>query len=123
MSTLRRFASYDEFWPFYLREHSQPATRMLHFIGTNLALIAVAAGILVSRWWLAAAPLAGYLFAWAGHLVVERNRPATFQYPWWSLRGDFRLWRCMWLGRIGEELRRAECSIVERRGTPRGQRL
>lgn len=119
----RRFASYDEFWPFYLREHSRPATRTLHFIGTNLAVIAVAAGILVTPWWLVAAPVAGYLFAWAGHLLFERNRPATFQYPWWSLRGDFRMWRCLWLGRIGEEIRRAGDPVAETRVTPREHRL
>jgi hypothetical protein len=118
MSTLRRFASYEEFWPYYLREHSRAGTRTLHFIGTNLALIAVAAAILLTPWWLAAAPLAGYLFAWAGHLLFERNRPATFQYPWWSLRGDFRMWRFIWLGRLGEELRRAGCSLAET-GAPR----
>ena len=120
MSTLRRFATYEEFWPFYLHEHSRPATRTLHFIGTNLALIAVAAAILVTPWWLAAAPVAGYLFAWAGHLLVERNRPATFRYPLWSLRGDFCLWRCIWLGHIGEELRRAGCSLAES-GGPAGK--
>ena len=119
MGTVCRIASYQEFWPFYLREHSRPATRALHFIGTNLALIAVGAAVLVTPWWLAAAPVVGYLFAWAGHFLVERNRPATFHYPWWSLRGDFQMWRCMWLGRIGEELRRAECSVAETGGTAR----
>ena len=123
MSTLRRFATYEEFWPFYLREHSRLATRTLHFIGTNLALVAVAAAILVTPWWLAAAPVAGYLFAWAGHLLFERNRPATFQYPLWSLRGDFRMWRCIWLGSIGEELRRAGCSLAETEGPARASRL
>ena len=106
MDVRRRFASYEEFWPFYLREHSGCATRALHFTGTNLALAAIIAGILVTPWWLAAALPAGYLFAWAGHLFFERNRPATFSYPLWSLRADFRMWAYIWRGRLAEELRR-----------------
>ena len=106
MDERRRFTSYEEFWPFYLREHSDPRTRVLHFTGTNLALAAIIAGILVNPWWLVAALPAGYLLAWAGHLFFERNRPATFSYPLWSLRADFRVWGYMWRGRLGEELRR-----------------
>ena len=102
----RRFSCYEEFWPFYLGEHSDRVTRMLHFTGTNLALAAVVAGVLVTPWWLVAALPAGYLFAWAGHLFFERNRPATFTYPLWSLRADFRMWSYIWQGRLGEELRR-----------------
>jgi hypothetical protein len=103
----RRFTTYEEFWPFYLREHSDRVTRALHFAGTNLALGAIFVGILVNPWWLLAAVPAGYLFAWAGHLFFERNRPATFSYPLWSLRADFRMWGYMWRGRLGPELRRA----------------
>lgn len=106
MDERRRFSSYEEFWPFYLRQHSDRVTRALHFTGTNLALGAVVAGILVTPWWLVAALPAGYLFAWAGHLFFERNRPATFTHPLWSLRADFRMWSYMWRGRLGDELRR-----------------
>lgn len=106
MDEQRRFTSYEEFWPFYLGEHSDWVTRALHFTGTNLALGAITAGILVTPWWLVAALPAGYLFAWAGHVFFERNRPATFSYPLWSLRADFRMWSYMWRGRLGEELRR-----------------
>jgi hypothetical protein len=102
-----RFTSYEEFWPFYLREHSARVTRVLHFTGTTLALGAIIAGILVNPLWLVAALPAGYLFAWAGHLFFERNRPATFSYPLWSLRADFRMWSYMWRGRLGQELCRA----------------
>ena len=94
------FHSYEEFWPYYLDEHSHPTCRALHFAGTSLALAAVAAGVIVSPWWFAAAPVAGYLFAWIGHFVFEKNRPATFRYPLWSLRGDFRMYRLMWMGRM-----------------------
>jgi hypothetical protein len=106
MDPRRSFASYEEFWPFYLRQHSDRVTRALHFTGTNLALGAVVAGILVTPWWLVAALPAGYLFAWAGHLFFERNRPATFTHPLWSLRADFRMWSYIWRRRLGEELRR-----------------
>ena len=104
MNERRRFASYEEFWPFYLHEHSDRLTRALHFTGTNLALAAIVAGILVNPWWLVTALPAGCLFAWAGHVFFERNRPATFSYPLWSLRADFRMWGFMWRGRLGEEL-------------------
>ena len=94
------FHSYEEFWPYYVAEHSHPTCRALHFAGTSLALAAMAAGVIVSPWWFAAAPLAGYLFAWIGHFVFEKNRPATFRYPLRSLRGDFRMYRLMWMGRM-----------------------
>ncbi len=92
--------SYEEFWPTYVREHSHPTCRRLHFIGTNLALVALALGAFASPWWLAAAPIAGYGLAWVGHFAFEKNKPATFQHPLWSLRGDLRMFRLMWLGRM-----------------------
>lgn len=102
-----RYASYEEFWPFYVSQHRRPATRRLHFLGTALVWAALAAGILVSPVWLSAAPLAGYGFAWIGHFVFEKNRPATFAYPLWSLRGDFRMFRLMLLGLMEPEVERA----------------
>lgn len=102
-----RLASYEEFWPYYVSEHSRPDTRALHFVGTSLVLASLAAAVLVSPWWLLAAPFAGYGFAWAGHFFCEKNRPATFTYPLWSLRGDFRMYRLMLLGRMAPEIARA----------------
>lgn len=101
------FGSFGEFWPHYLREHSRPATRALHFVGTGLGLALLLAGILTGRAWLV--PLAlvsGYLFAWVGHLAVERNRPATFSHPLWSFAGDWRMFALFLAGRLGDELRR-----------------
>lgn len=101
-------ASYEEFWPYYVSQHRRPVNRMLHFVGTTLVLACLGLGVLRSPTWLLAMPLAGYGFAWVGHFVFERNKPATFTYPLWSLRGDFRMYRLLWLGRMGSELRRAD---------------
>lgn len=103
----QRLSSYEEFWPYYVSEHMEPVTRRLHVFGTTLVLAALAAAVLVDPLWLLAAPLAGYGFAWSGHFFFERNKPATFTYPLWSLRADFRMFRLTLLGRMAGELARA----------------
>ena len=102
------FRSFAEFWPHYLREHSRPATRALHYAGTTLVVLVALAALVAGSWrLLLAVPLVGYGFAWLSHAAVERNRPATFTYPGWSLFADFRMW-ALWLsGRLGPELRAA----------------
>ena len=105
---MKAYRTFDEFWLFYLREHSRPRTRALHYAGTALVLLLAAAAILTGKWWLAALlPVAGYGFAWTAHAAVERNRPATFTYPLWSLGADFRMFFFWVSGRLGPELRRA----------------
>lgn len=103
MSTIKQsgFESFEEFYPYYLQEHGHPVCRRLHFIGT-LAVIAILVAVLLgaSAWWLLALPVVGYGFAWVGHFFVEKNRPATFTYPFYSLAGDFRMFRDMLTGRI-----------------------
>jgi hypothetical protein len=99
--------SFEEFWPFYVSQHMKPSTRALHMLGTTLVLATLAAGLLVSPWWLLAMPVAGYAPAWLGHFGFEKNRPATFKYPLWSLRGDFRMYGLTLSGRMGPELERA----------------
>lgn len=108
----REHQSFAEFWPFYLREHSKPRTRALHYAGTSLVVAIALFALLTGRWWwLLAMPLAGYGFAWIAHSRVERNRPATFTYPLWSLGADFKMW-WMWLtGRLGPELDRAGVNL------------
>jgi hypothetical protein len=81
--------------------------RTLHFVGTSLVYMVLVLAILGSALWVLAAPLIGYGFAWVGHFVFEKNRPATFTYPLWSLRGDFRMHRLMLLGRMKPEIERA----------------
>jgi hypothetical protein len=101
--------SFAEFWPFYLREHSRPRTRALHYAGTTLVVLLVLIAVATGRWaWLLAVPLAGYGFAWIAHFGVEKNRPATFTYPLWSLAADFKMWWLWLTGRLGSELERAE---------------
>ncbi|APR54262.1 DUF962 domain-containing protein [Sphingomonas koreensis] len=103
----RAITRYADFWPYYLREHAKAQTRALHYAGTMLTFAALAAGIWLSSWWFLAIPLAGYGFAWAAHFGVEKNRPATFTYPLWSLVSDYRMF-FLWLGgRLGPHLQRA----------------
>ena len=103
-----RYATFAEFWPFYLREHSRPQTRWLHYVGTSLVVLIALAAILTGTWWLLVAmPVAGYFFAWIAHFTVEKNRPATFTYPLWSLGADFRMWWLWLTGRLAPELRKA----------------
>lgn len=106
--TAARYTSFAEFWPFYLREHSKPQTRALHYMGTTL-VVALAGYTLATQawWWLATLPVAGYFFAWIAHFGVEKNRPATFTYPLWSLLADFRMWALWLTGRLAPELERA----------------
>jgi hypothetical protein len=101
MAAGKQFPTFADFYPHYLRQHQNRTNRRLHFLGTSLVIL-LAAWILASgAWpWLLALPVAGYGFAWAGHFHFERNRPATFTHPLYSLIGDFRMYADMWTGRI-----------------------
>lgn len=102
------FKSFDDFWPFYVREHSSKTNRALHFVGTTLAVTSLATGLLTGKkGLLLAAPVLGYGFAWVGHFIIEKNRPATFQHPLWSLRGDFVMWWKIATGAMEGEVEQA----------------
>jgi hypothetical protein len=92
--------SYEEFWPFYVSQHLDETNRRLHFLGTLAALVCAALAVLNSSWFFLAVPICGYAFAWIGHFVFEKNRPATWTYPLWSLRGDFEMFALMSTGRM-----------------------
>ena len=100
MST--RYTRFREFYPYYLSEHRHPVCRRLHFVGSLLILLLLAAVLFgaLSPWWLLAIPLLGYGFAWVGHFFFEHNRPATFDYPLYSLLGEWVMFRDMLIGRV-----------------------
>jgi len=97
----QRFTSFAQFYPYYLGEHSNPSCRRLHFVGTTLVIALLAYTIASGKWiLLLAVPFAGYGFAWIGHFFFEKNRPATFQHPFYSLLGDFVMYRDMLRGKV-----------------------
>jgi hypothetical protein len=98
----RGYASFREFYPFYLGEHADPTCRRLHFVGSALIVVLVALVLarVVSPWALLGVPVIGYGFAWVGHFFFEHNKPATFTYPFYSLLGDWVMFKDMLTGRI-----------------------
>ncbi|MCO7224487.1 DUF962 domain-containing protein [Pleionea sp. CnH1-48] len=86
----KEFKSFAEFYPYYLSEHSHPTCRKLHYVGSFLTLAILAYGLVSQEYWsLWFMPLAGYGFAWIGHFFIEKNKPATFTYPFYSFIGDW----------------------------------
>ncbi len=101
------FADYDAFWLHYLAAHRRPATRLLHYCGTSIGIVCVAAAALTGDWRLVvAAPIVGYAFAWIGHFGLEGNRPATFGHPVWSFLSDFRMLALAVTGGLARHLAR-----------------
>lgn len=105
-----KLKTYAAFWPYYLQEHSQTATRGWHYVGTALVLVCAGLGVADNAWWFLAIPFAGYGFAWASHFLIEKNKPATFTYPFWSLISDFRMFGLWLTGRLGPHLNAAGVS-------------
>jgi len=101
------FKSYEEFWDYYVSQHSNKTNRRLHFVGTSLAMACVAGGVLLRRPALfLAAPVVGYGFAWFGHFVFEKNKPASFDHPVWSFKSDFVMWSKIANGTMDAEVER-----------------
>jgi hypothetical protein len=97
----KRYETFKEFYPFYLREHANSTCRRLHFVGSSIVLLLLAMVLVTGELkllWLV--PVVGYGFAWVGHFFFEHNRPATFQYPLFSLMGDWVMFRDMLTGRV-----------------------
>ena len=99
----RHFDSFDDFFPWYVGQHSKRATRWFHFVGTHAGAATAVAGLAKRRpAVIAAFPVISYSVAWFSHFVIEGNNPATFGHPLWSLRGDVRMLAMMWQGRDAE---------------------
>ncbi|MDF2690990.1 MAG: rane protein-like protein [Gammaproteobacteria bacterium] len=97
----KKFNSFKEFYPFYLAEHANPICRLLHFIGSLSIVMLLVFVLLSGRWpYLIAMPLIGYGFAWLGHYAFEKNQPATFRYPFYSLIGDWVMFKDILLGKV-----------------------
>lgn len=106
-----RFASFDEFWPYYVGEHLDPLTRKMHFVGTAAAVTCFLTGVATRRPALILGALvAGYGPAWISHFFVEKNRPATFTYPKWSLLADFKMWGLMAVGEMDAEVEKVKAA-------------
>ena len=95
------FTSFSQFYPYYLAEHSDPTCRTLHFVGSWLVLGVIAMAVYTTNWallWLI--PVIGYGFAWVGHFFFEKNKPATFKHPFYSLLGDWVMFKDILVGKV-----------------------
>ncbi len=98
-------SSFDEFWPFYVSQHLNPINRKLHAYGTTLGIVLGVVALVAHASLVGAlAFVSAYGFAWVGHFFYERNRPATFNYPWLSLRADFRMYWLIIRGEMDTEI-------------------
>ena len=96
----KQYKTLKEFYPYYLEEHRHPISRLLHFVGTGLLLVILGTSVFSGNYtWLIPIPLVGYGFAWIGHFFFEKNKPATFQYPLFSLASDFILFFDLLVGK------------------------
>lgn len=115
--------SFEEFWPYYLRKHANPATRALHLTGTVIGIGCVARAVTRrSPGWLLGGLATAYGFAWAGHGLVEKNTPATFKHPLWSLQADFKMLLLTLTGELDGELRDAGVKPSGKLEKPRATR-
>jgi hypothetical protein len=101
------FASFEEFWPYYLKAHSKPETRAMHMLGTTLGALGVAAWLKTGRGkYLAAGLIGSYASAWTGHYAFERNTPAAFENPLWSFEADLKMYGLWLTGGLDAEIKR-----------------
>ncbi len=108
----KKYKTFWSFYPYYLTEHSNPICRLTHYIGTSGLILVVAAAIYYSNAKiLFLLPVVGYGFAWLGHFVFEKNKPATFQYPLYSLGSDFVMYFHFLTGKIDKKVEEAHKTI------------
>lgn len=106
---MKEFESFAAFYPFYLSQHRDPTCRRLHVVGSSLVLATIVIAFGTQAWWvLGALPVIGYGFAWVGHFFFEKNKPATFGYPLYSLMADWKMWWQSLTGQISDELEAAD---------------
>lgn len=109
--------SFQEFWPFYVGEHQSRACRAFHYLGKVGVVACVVAAAYTLQWWpLLLTPVVGYAASWTGHFGFERNVPAAFSYPWWSLRADFKMLGFALTGRMAREVARLHGGPDAKRG-------
>ena len=109
MATERKYKDFWSFYAYYLTEHADIKNRNLHFIGTAFIIVLLTVAIVLQEWWLLAMiPVCGYGFAWAGHFFIEKNKPATFTYPLYSLGSDFVMFWHILTGQLNEEMKKAD---------------
>ena len=113
--TPKGLQTFAEFWPYYLAEHRLPSCRALHYVGSVASLLLLLVLVLSAHWsWLWTVLIAGYGPAWFAHFVIERNRPATFTYPRWSLIADYKMCYMALTGQLDEEMKRHRAVIFQR---------
>lgn len=104
--------SFTEFWPTYVRAHSEPSTRLMHCAGTLVGWAILVAAIVTQHWWwIALALVVPYALAWISHFFIEHNRPATFEHPLWSWWADQKMVAMMLAGKMTEEVKRVSQTI------------
>jgi hypothetical protein len=106
-SEVCKLESFEEFWPYYVGQHRSPLNRGLHYVGTSMSIGTVGAAVMtLNPTWLILTPIVGYGPAWIGHFLIEDNKPATFDYPFWSLRADFKMLGMALRGKMADEVTR-----------------
>lgn len=111
----KKYRSFREFYPYYLTEHSHPVNRGLHITGTALMILCLLYACWTTEWWmLILVPVIGYGFAWVGHFFIEKNKPATFTYPWYSLASDFVMFADFITGRLPGKISEAQKQVSRR---------
>lgn len=109
MSAEKKYKDFNSFYPYYLTEHGDAKNRVLHFCGTLIFLVLLAAAFITGHWWLLILmPVVGYGFAWVGHYFIEKNKPATFTNPLYSLASDFVMFWHILTGQINAKLEDAK---------------